>query len=198
LFGGKIMKFIDNNNNIRKHFYFSKNQRKYPLIDCINEIYFINKTGIAWRDVRFHIPFQSLYKTFKSLVFHGIFKLCHKDLLLKYIKKAPNRRFKYLLTDTSFIPNKKGKDVLGYSKFYNRKNGIKISLIIDAKGMSLNMECYPGNKHDSKILLHQLKIFDTVWYNHDHNSQDNAIFLADPAYDCEDVRENYLNWILIH
>jgi hypothetical protein len=129
-----IMKFIDNNEDIRKHFYFNKNQRKYPLIECISEIYYICKTGVAWRDVRSCIPYQSLYKTFKSLVFYRVFKLCHKDLLLKYIKKVPNRRFKYLLTDTSFIPNKKGKDVIGYSKFYNRKNGTKISLITDGKG----------------------------------------------------------------
>ncbi len=58
-----IMKYIES--NIRKHFYFNESQRKYPLIECLNEILYVNKTGIAWRDIRSHIPYQSLYKTFK-------------------------------------------------------------------------------------------------------------------------------------
>ncbi len=42
----------------------------------------------------------------------------------------PNKKLRFistlrvtLPTDTSFIPNKKGEDVKGYNKFYNRKNG---------------------------------------------------------------------------
>ncbi len=120
------------------------------------------------------------------LNFYGIFKLCHKDLLLEYIKRSSNHKFKYLLTDTTFIPNKKGKDCMGYSKFYNRKNGTKISIITDAKSISLNMKCHSGNKHDSKILIDQLKHFDTVWDNHDLH--DKTIFMADPVYDCMNIR----------
>ncbi len=63
------------------------------------------------------------------------------SLLNKYLKKTPAKKLKFIYTDTSFVPNKKGKEVIGrrsnpkgYNKFYNRKNGTKISLITDAYG----------------------------------------------------------------
>ncbi len=46
-----IMKYIESNKGICKYFYFNKSQRKYPLIECLNEILYVNKTGIAWLDL---------------------------------------------------------------------------------------------------------------------------------------------------
>ena len=63
-------------------------------------------------------------------------------IALKYYKRNYNNKLKYVSTDTSFIPNKKGKDLIGYNKFYNRKNGTKISLITDSKGIPFNLKCY--------------------------------------------------------
>jgi transposase len=194
-----IIKFIEENKYIHKQFYFKDTQRKYSLVECIDEILYVNKTGIAWRDIRSHIPYETLYKTFKKMNSLGIFQLCHKDLLLKYIKKSSNLKLKYIITDTSFIPNKKGEDCVGYNKFYNRKKGTKISLITDAKGAPLNVECYRGNMHDSKILMNQLNHFNTVYDNHE--LRDKATFLADPAYDCANIRRKLKEMdfdVLIH
>ncbi len=190
-----IMKYIEDNKDIRKHYYFKDSQRKYPLVECISEILYVNKTGLAWRDVRSHIPYETLYKTFRSLNFYGVFQLCHKVLLLKYMKKSPNIKLKYFLSDTSFVPNKKGEDCIGYSKFYNPSGPcltVKMvpryrSLQMPPKGgMPLNVKCYRGNMHDSKILMDQLEHFDTVHDNHDPH--DKPTFMADPAYDCINIR----------
>lgn len=182
-----IIRYIKSKPKISKCFYFSDKQRKYKLKEYLIEILYILKTGIAWRDTRSFIKWESIYKTYNKLNFLGIFKLSYIDLLNKYIKRSPNKKLKYILTDTSFIPNKKGKDVIGYSKFYNRKNGTKISIITDSHGIPLNINCYPGNDHDSKILIDQLKNWSAVKYN--NISKNRGLFLADPAYDCKKIRD---------
>ncbi len=59
------------------------------------------------------------------------------------------------MTYTTFIQNKNGNNLIGYNKFYNRKNGTKILIICDAsgKGHPIDTCFYKGNKNDFKILL---------------------------------------------
>ena len=158
---------------------------------------YVLKTGISWRDLRSHINWNSVYKVYIKLNSGGIFKLTYVQLLNKYLRKSTNGKLKYIMTDTSFVPNKKGKSVVGYNKFYNRKKGTKISLITDSNGIPLNMKCYKGNIYDNKILMNHLKNGNSVWIN--HNSKYNKFFLADPGYDTKLIRKtiNKLNYIPI-
>jgi transposase len=112
--------------------------------------------------------------------------MSYASLLLKYSKKNI-RAFKHVITDTSFIPNKKGRDVIGYNRHYNKKKGTKISIITDNKGIPFNVKCYSGNKHDSTILIDQLETNKNI-VNIDHVKRNNDYFLADPAYDSNNIR----------
>ena len=103
--------------------------------------------------------------------------MTYVDLLKKYFKKYKNGKLKYIYTDTTFVPNKNGKDLIGYNRFYNRKRGTKISFITDSKGVAINVKCYVGNRYDSKILLDHLKNKNLV--NLDHNIPHNiSYFIA--------------------
>jgi len=112
----------------------NKNQlyQLYQLSDYLSEILYVLKTGISWRDDRSHIHWNSIYKVYIKLSIYNIFSITFVSLFNKYIKKSPNKKLNFILTDTSFIPNKNGKNVIGYNKFYNRKKGTKISLITDS------------------------------------------------------------------
>ena len=128
---GILIKHIKSFKNLYKSFNFSHSQQKYDLSDYLIEILFVLKTGIAWRDIRSKINWNSIYKIYIKLNNHHIFETKYVDLLNKYIKKGSNNKLKYVSTlrakaDTTFIPNKKGKDCIGYNKFYvYRKNGTR-------------------------------------------------------------------------
>jgi hypothetical protein len=147
---------------------------------------YVLKTGISWRDLICPMNWNSVYKVYVKLNSFNIFKISYVSLLNKYYKKTYNNKLKYISTDTSFIPNKKGKDMIGYNKYYNKKNGTKISLITDSKGIHFNVEFYKGNDHDSKILIKQLKTTNLVQLN--EKIPDNAYFMGDPGYDGNQIR----------
>lgn len=184
-----LVKHINTDHKLFKSFNFSNVHQKYSINEYLRIILFVQKTGIAWRDtslLKTEIKWNSVYKVYQKLNKFGIFKIAYIDLLKKYLKKCPGKKLKFILTDTSFVPNKKGKDTIGYSKYYNKKKGTKISLITDSNGIPLNMKCYKGNKYDSRILLDHLTNRDIVCTN--HIDKYKQYFLADPGYDSKEIR----------
>jgi hypothetical protein len=169
---------IKSNPVLYKSFNFSHNQQKYKLIEYLLEILYVLKTGISWRDIRSPISWNSIYKVYIKLNKYNLFESSYKKLLLtKYLKKTPNNKLKFIMTDTTFVQNKNGNDVIGYNKFYNRKNGTKISIICDSKGIPLDTLFYKGNMNDSKILLNQLNNNSII-----NNLSYKGYFLADKGY----------------
>ena len=51
---------IKSNKSLYRSFNFSHNRQKYKLSDYIHEIFYVLKTGIAWRDIRSHINLFNL------------------------------------------------------------------------------------------------------------------------------------------
>jgi transposase len=186
-----LTKHIQSIPKLSKSFDFSHKQQKYNLSEYLIDILYVLKTGIAWRDLRSHINWNSVYKTYVKLNSFKIFKISYVSLLNKYFKKSFNNKLRYVSTDTSFIPNKKGKDLTGYNKFYNRKRGTKISLITDSKGIPFNLQCFKGNMYDSKILLLHLKHPDLIELK--DIMPKKRCFLADPGYDSKQIRSELNN-----
>jgi transposase len=182
-----LMKHIKTNDKLYKSFNFSHKRQKYKLSEYLIDILYVLKTGIGWRDIRSHIGWNSIYKVYVKLNTNNIFKLSYIELLNKYIKKGVNGKLKYIMTDTSFIPNKKGKNIIGYNKYYNKKNGTKISLITDTKGIPINIECYKGNENDGIILMKQLDKPNLIEI--DQQRQETKYFMADKGYDSKIIRE---------
>ena len=58
---------IKSNKSLYRSFNFSHNRQKYKLSDYIHELSDVLKTGIAWRDIRSHINWNSIYKTYIRL-----------------------------------------------------------------------------------------------------------------------------------
>lgn len=179
-----LIRYIKSNKQIYKSFDFSHKQQKYTLREILVDILYVLKTGISWRDLRSHIGWNTVYKRYIMLNNFGVFEICYTDLLKKYLKKGTNKKLKYILTDTSFVQNKKGQDMIGYNKFYKKKKGTKISLITDSNGIPISVKCYKGNKHDCKILDDQLndKYITNIKYVKDR------YFLADLGYDSTFLR----------
>ena len=78
---GILIKHIKSFKNLYKSFNFSHSQQKYDLSDYLIEILFVLKTGIAWRDIRSKINWNSIYKIYIKLNNHHIFETKYVDLL---------------------------------------------------------------------------------------------------------------------
>jgi hypothetical protein len=62
-----LMKHIRSIPKLAKSFDFSYKQQKYNLSEYLIDIFYVLKTGIAWRDLRSHINWNSVYKTYVKL-----------------------------------------------------------------------------------------------------------------------------------
>ena len=173
---------IKANSKLYKCFNHSHNRQIYKLSEYLTEILYVLKTGISWRNIRSHIYWNSIYKAYIKLNKYKIFESCYKKILLtKYLKKGANKKLRFIITDTTFIPNKNGNNKVGYNKYYNKKNGTKISIICDSKGIPIDTAFYKGNINDSKILL-----------DHLNNSIINKLsirchFMADKGYHTKEI-----------
>ena len=182
-----IIKYIKSKPFIYKHFNFSYHTQLYTLYKLLEDILYVLKTGISWRDLRSNIYWNTVYKAYIKLNNFKVFKLSYVELLNKYIYRTPSKKLKFISTDTSFIPNKCGQNKIGYNKFYNRKYGSKISLISDNRGNAINVKVYKGNKSDSKILLDHLK--NDYLINNNMLNSNIKYFLADAGYDTKAIRK---------
>lgn len=190
-----IVKEVENIPKLAKSFDYSNPLQKYSLEEYLNEIIYVLKTGISWRDLKTQINWNSIYKVFRKLVSYKIMESCYQRLLDKYLSKSTQSKLKFILTDTSFIPNKKGHDVTGYNYYYNRKKGTKISAITDSHGIPLDVKCYSGNRYDSKLLddhLNKIAVTHPI-KNHHIDKENNRYFLADAGYDSKVIREKLIN-----
>jgi ribosomal protein S16 len=179
-----LVKEIKCNKELYKSFNFSHNRQKYILMDYVCAILKVINLGLSWRQSTeikgINISWQSLHRVFLQLNKYDIFKNSYIQLLNKYLKRN-KKTLKYINTDTTFIPNKKGIDCKGYNTYYNKKNGTKISVITNSEGVPLNIGCYKGNKHDSIIFMDQIK-------NIKLDKIKNSYFLADGAYDTKEIK----------
>jgi transposase len=185
-----IVKKVKTIPKLYKSFDFSNIHQKFTLNDYLDDILYVLKTGIAWRDLRSNINWNSVYKIYCKLVEFKVIEQCYQDLIKKYCLKSSQSKLKVIMTDTTFIPNKHGIELIGYNTYYNKKNGTKISLISDSNGNPLNVECYTGNKYDCKILENHLdKISGDNPITYNHKTEYNRYFLADAGYDSKKIRD---------
>ncbi len=185
-----LIKEIKQDKVLYKSFNGTYKTQKYKLTDILPSILYVLKTGISWRSLndpliftktKHMIHWNTIYKIYIKLNNNEIFKITYMELLKKYIMKSTNKKLKIIITDTTFIPNKNGKDNMGYNKFYNKKKGTKISIITDSFGIPFNIKAYKGNKNDTIILEDQLK--DKNMIDENLINKHKCYFMADKGYD---------------
>jgi putative transposase len=100
-----------------------------------------------------------------------------------YSKKEKKSDLNELSLDSSFIANKNGIEKIGRNKFYKNKNGIKVTSIVDSKGIPIELLLSKGNKHDARIVP---KIISKLKMN---KTKIKKYLLADKGYDSKKIRE---------
>lgn len=166
---------IDNiklNKRLFSLYFENNNHQIHKYHQIIDDIFYVLKTGISWRQIRSNIKWQTLYWHFAQLVKQNIFKTTFDRLIKQYKHDNGN----ILVTDTSFIQNKFGINKIGRNKFFKNKNCNKISLITNEKGAPLSISIDKGTLHDLSFLDKHIKTICLI------TKKKDSILLADKAY----------------
>ncbi len=168
-----------------KYSFYTKNQ-KYDLRIIITEIIYLLKTGISYKNYRGPINAKTLNTHVLFFTKHNIFKNAYSELFNKYTNKNQYSKFKYQSTDTSFILNKNGKQIINRNKYNKNKKCYKLSIITDKNGISNSVIVEKGGKNDAKIGIQNI-----IHNNNKMKQINNKIkpyMLADKIYDTKEFR----------
>jgi transposase len=156
---------------------------KYSVKEIIVGIIEVLTSNISWKRYNGIISGTWLNKKHNEYVNAGVYEYLHEECVKIYIKEKNNKKnLSCLSTDTSFISNKNCKEIEKRNKFYKGKKGIKISTIVDKRGVPLSIDVCKGSTHDSKL-------FEKTFKNIPKSVKDCKYMLADKGYDSEKIRE---------
>jgi len=164
-----------------KHFYLKSHPNTKYSLDCIlNEIFYVLKTGISWRDLRSTIKWQSIYFHFQRFIKFNIFKTLYLQLRKTYFT---NNKTNIQIIDSTFIANKYGKNNIARNAFFKNKNCNKVSILTDINGVPLSVLINSGNVHDNSFIYTHIN--DISFLNNN-----KTLLLADKAYEGKNIRNN--------
>lgn len=180
-----IYNYIKNNNKeLFDSYNFKYHTQKYDLKTILNAILFFIKISCSWKNFIYkNINHNTIYKNFIKLQKHKIFELSYIDNLKKYLKKSTNKKLQFVYTDTTTIYNKLNKDKAKRNAYFKNKKIIKVSLITDSNGITLNSLIESGNYNDSIIYQNQMKKLN----ENEKKILINSIFMADSGYDSSHI-----------
>lgn len=181
----KQLKTVIMNNLIIGEYYKKKSPNtKYSLDQIIENIIYVLKTGISWRNLNINpnIKWQTIYFHFNRFIKNNIFKTFFFNLRNKYIK-TQNSAIK--LIDSSFILNKYGRNKISRNKFFKNKNCNKISVLTDVYGIPLSVIVNKGTIHDSKFFDYH---YNDIKFMFKHKNKYPHYLLADKAYESNKIR----------
>lgn len=86
-----IIKYVKSKPNIYKHFDFSYHTQLYTLYELLEDILYVLKTGISWRNLRSHIYWNTFYKAHDKLNKFKVFKLSYYSNINLYMNISQKR-----------------------------------------------------------------------------------------------------------
>ena len=133
------------------------------------------KTSQPWSSL--HTKYKTLHRNFRQLVCSGVFTKIQRRISRVYMSR---RRIKHHITDTSYIKNVLGQDVVGRNHTDRGRLASKLSTVTDDSGVILLFQLFPGNKSDQKVLPETFGSY---------KPRSNIELFADKGYDSRSNRE---------
>lgn len=177
--------FAENYLDTQPHF-----NRKFTEYQYIENIINVLRSATYWRRYYGPINGRVLNNKHNFYVKSGLYNAFYKFILEKYYTKNKNSKWKYLSIDSTFIQNKFGVNKIGRNKFYKNKRGIKISSIVDSKGIPLSTFIDKGSINDAKLFQPTFMniLIKTNASKYINSNKHKQYFLADKGYDSKQIR----------
>ena len=108
------------------------------------------KTNQPWNTL--HTKYKTLHRNFRQLTRDGVFDIIQQRIRRVYTSQ---RTSKHHITDTSYIKNILGRDVVGKNHTDRGRLASKLSTVTDDIGVVLLFHLFPVNKSDTfNLTLH--------------------------------------------
>ena len=124
--------------------------RAFSAEEILDALLLMCKTSQPWRLLPgINGRYKTLHRNFMHLSRAGVFVKIQKRIVRLYTRC---RRPKHHITDTSYIKNVLGTDVVGRNYTDRGRMATKLSTITDDVGVVLLFQLFPGNKSNQKVL----------------------------------------------
>ena len=158
--------------------------RKFTPVQTLERILFICRTGCQWSQLPLpsSISYKTVHRRFICWSKKRVFEDAFKNLSTTYLQNNVHG----LVVDASVIKNVFGRELIGRNHTDRGRNGTKVSLLTDTRGIPLAATYQIPNKHDSLSLKHLLCAADQKF---PHRLSLHGELYADKAYDSRVCRQ---------
>jgi transposase len=165
---------------------------KYTKKEIIEGIIDVLNNNAYWNQYKGLISGKYLSRLHKEFCKWGVYDCLYIIMLNHYYSVDKYIKLKHQFVDTTFIKNFNGTEMYGCNVEHKNKNGIKLSIITDSKGIPINLAIASGNVSDCKILMEQIDniaFFDPCTKNVVNNNKYKQCLIGDAGYYSNDVYE---------
>jgi hypothetical protein len=165
-------------NNIKDPVYV-----KHSVSDYLNGIIDVIQTTHSWRQYIGPIDGRVLNNQFHKYIKMNLFESTYQFILNKYFSYNKPKKTKRLSIDSTFARSK-GLINGGYSKFHDRKKGLKLSGISDSNNVMLSLSVYRGNINDNITIKPSFdkQLINPCTYKYRKTNRYKQTILADAGY----------------
>ena len=159
-------------------------KQKQSNADYLNDIYYVLRNGCAWSELKSHVTGDAVRKKYIYWISLNVFHISW-FIIMKLYQHFDNQ-FQDLYLDASHIKNIRGIQDIGINHYDRYRNGTKLSIITDSKGIPINFTLCKSNRHD-------ITQIDTLLQNVKVDMRFTENLIADKGYASADKRLQIFN-----
>jgi hypothetical protein len=104
---------------------------------------------MQWRELRSEASYASVHRRMSSWTTAGVFRDAYRDTLRVYRKLCPPTQY---AIDSSYVRNRFGQQGLGRNHTDRGRKALKLSVLVDQRGIPYSVGLDPGNRPDVVLL----------------------------------------------
>lgn len=124
-------------------------RRSLEDVEALQCIFKVLRTGMQWREVNSSVDHTTVFRRMHLWAAQGVFDAAYADILTVYKRLTPP---KYYCVDSSYVKNRFGRSCVGKNHTDRGRKAMKLSTLVDHKGIPHGICCHPGNRPDVVLL----------------------------------------------
>ena len=123
--------------------------RKLSDQDALKHIFRVLRTGMQWRQLQAEVSYTTVLRRMSLWKSRGVFETAYMKTLKTHKKLFPTQ---YYCVDSSYVKNAFSSTCVGKNHTDRGRKALKLSLVVDQRGVPHGACCHPGNRPDVILL----------------------------------------------